>query len=197
MQLNSSKCQHVCFTRSHILYPSTYSIQNNQLKNVSSYKYLGVNINSELKWGTHINYILSAADRSLGYLKHHLRLEPHQLKKTAYTTLLRPKLEYASSIWDPHLAYQINEIEAFQNRAKRLVFSDYSRFSSITNSKIRANLPSLQLRRTISRLTLLHKFYYNNNLRSNIINNASVILPRLNHSCKLESITCRTTSFFK
>ena len=42
-----------------------------------------------------------------------------------YTSLVRPVLEYASSIWDPYLNKNILAIEMVQKRAARWVKSDY------------------------------------------------------------------------
>lgn len=58
-----------------------------------------------------MNSILSAANRSLAYLEQSLRPAPPQLRNTASIALLRTQREYASSVWNPHLAYQINGIK--------------------------------------------------------------------------------------
>lgn len=129
------KCKHVSCTRTNPVVSTVYSVMNNQIAAISSYKYLGVHIHYQLNWDTHINSVISSANHSLRYLKHHLRLAPPEIKKTAYLSIIRPNLEYASSIWDLYLAHHIHDIEAFQNRATRFIFSDYSRHSSVTHLK--------------------------------------------------------------
>ena len=42
-------------------------------------------------------------------------------KLLAYTTLCRPLVEYASSVWDPLLEYQTYDIEMVQHRAVRFI----------------------------------------------------------------------------
>ena len=40
-------------------------------------------------------------------------------KEQAYKTFVRPTLEYASTVWDPHTARNINAVEMVQRRAAR------------------------------------------------------------------------------
>ena len=55
-----------------------------------------------------------------------------EIKSKAYLTLVRPILEYASSVWDPHLIKDSDQIEKVQRAAARWVTSDYSWSSSVT-----------------------------------------------------------------
>ena len=47
------------------------------------------------------------------------------IKQSAYTTLVRPLLEYSSSVWDPHIKTLVNKIELVQKRAARFCHKDY------------------------------------------------------------------------
>ena len=67
-----------------------------------------------------------------------------EVKETAYLTLVRPCLEYASSIWDPYQSYLISGIEKIQRRAARWIFSDYSRYSSVNNMLTQLQWSSLE-----------------------------------------------------
>ena len=42
------------------------------------------------------------ANRTLDFLRHNLSSCPQDVKETAYKGLVRPVLEYASPVWDPH-----------------------------------------------------------------------------------------------
>ena len=46
-------------------------------------------------------------------------------------TVALPRLEYASSVWDPHTDCLKTSLEAVQRRAARFVRADYSRYSSV------------------------------------------------------------------
>ena len=49
------------------------------------------------------------------------------MKEAAYKTLVRPILEYGSSVWDPYTQGLQDELEKVQNRAARFVTRNYTR----------------------------------------------------------------------
>ena len=85
-----------------------------------------------LSWNTHISKISKKANQTLGFLKHNIKIHHEDLKATAYKTVVRPQLEYASSVWSPHTDTAIQQIEKVQRRAARWVKRDYSRTSRVT-----------------------------------------------------------------
>ena len=84
------------------------SLNNQILTKVDQAKYLGVTLSNELCWSPHINNTISQAHSSLGFLRRNLRGCPEKLTETAYISLVRSVLEYAATIWDPHLSKDIN-----------------------------------------------------------------------------------------
>jgi hypothetical protein len=67
---------------------------------------MGVTISDDLKWESHINNICGKANKTLGFLRRNLKI----VKAQACKSLVRPSLEYACSVWDPHLKSDINKI---------------------------------------------------------------------------------------
>jgi hypothetical protein len=59
---------------------------------------------------------------------------PTTIKAQCYTTLVRPTLEYASSIWSPSKKDSINKVEAVQRRAARFATGDYQHTSSVSHA---------------------------------------------------------------
>ena len=100
---------------------------------MTSARYLGVDISSGLSWNSHIDRITGNANSTLGFLKRYIKTKLLKVRETAYNTLVRPKLEYASPIWDPHTKDKISQIEKVQRRAAQWTTSNYDYRSSVTS----------------------------------------------------------------
>ena len=78
--------------------------------------------------------------------------------------MVRPQLEYASEVWDPHYVGDMELEKVYmQWRAACWVLNDDGRFSSVTSMLDQLSRPTLQIRRKISRLHIcIHctKFSY-------------------------------------
>ena len=85
--------------------PTQYTLHNCMLESVSSAKYLGVDISSDLSWDTHINRISKKANNTLGFLRRNIKNHSESLKSSAYlmrwvpiACLLRPRLVHGVPI---------------------------------------------------------------------------------------------------
>ena len=77
------------------------------------------------------------------------------MKEAAYKGLVRPVLEYGSSVWDPHTHGLQEELEKVQNRAARFVTGNYVfETGSMTGILGQLKWESLKKRRKDSRLTV-------------------------------------------
>ena len=71
---------------------------------------------------------------------------------------MRPHLEYASAVWDPHHSKYTDKIEMVQRTAARFATRCYARTpGTVTRLLDDLNWPLLQDRRKASRLTLMYK----------------------------------------
>jgi len=129
MEFNPYKCQVIHITRSKTPIPTQYT-HNCILESVSSAKYLGVDISSDLSWDTHKNRISKKANNTLGFLWRNIKIHPESLKSSAYK--VRPQLEYCSTVWCPFADSYISKLEVVQRRAARWVKHDYGQTSSVT-----------------------------------------------------------------
>ena len=102
--------------------------------------------------------VFTKANRTLGFLRRNLYSCPPDVKEAAYKGLVRPVLEYGSSVWDPHTHGLQEELEKVQNRAARFVTGNYVfETGSMTGILGQLKWESLKKRRKDSRLILLYK----------------------------------------
>ena len=147
-------------TRDHLTH--NYSLNNHTLQTVTREKYLGITISNDLNWSTHINTITNKCNSKLGFLRRNLSRCPQKLKETAYISLVRPTLEYAASVWDPHLIKDRKSLEAVQRKAARFVYGDYRRRASPTHMLNTLGWKNLEARRRDRRLNLMYNITHNN-----------------------------------
>ena len=100
--------------------------------------------------------IVVKANKSLGFVRRNLYPCSESTKRLAYVTIIRPKLEYATAVWDPYRQEQIASIEAVQRRAARFIKRDYNRTSSVTEMVQSLDLDLLEDRRKAHRLNILY-----------------------------------------
>ena len=58
-----------------------------------------------------VDRITANANRSLGFIKRNIKTKSPQIRETAYQSLVRPQLEYASAVWDPHTKDKAHKVE--------------------------------------------------------------------------------------
>ena len=163
MAFNVNKCNIVSITnmkKNKQRY--SYQMDGQPIKSIENTPYLGVNINSKLQWQQHINNISSAANRMLGFLSRTMRRCPQNLKESTYKAMVRPKLEYCSSIWDPHQQKYVAKLEMVQRRAARFVRNVPHKYTagpqpSATDMVNQLGWIPLKDRRHDTRITLLYK----------------------------------------
>ena len=156
MRFQPVKCNMMQLTRKRIKkMNASYTSEGTDLENVESIKYLGVTITSDLRWNTHVS---TKANRTLGFLRRNIYSCPQEVKEAAYKGLVRPVLDYGSSVWDPPGVVLEEELESVQKRAARFVTGNYNyETGSMTGNLEQLQWESLKKRRKDNRFILLYK----------------------------------------
>ena len=79
------------------------------------------------------------------------------MKETAYKTLVRPKLQYACSAWDPHHQKDNAALERIQRKVARFVTENYDRTTSVTEMLQDLQWDTLETMRRHARLSTVYK----------------------------------------
>ena len=162
LTLNALKCKFMVMSRLRTKSVPVPSLTLNEqpLERVSSYKYLGVNITENLLWSAHIEEISSKARQIIGlmYRQFYTWSSPQALLQL-YMSLVRPHLEYAAQVWNPHLIKDINRLEQVQKFALKICYKEWS--STYPELLEVSALPELSVRRKCLNLCYFYKLVNN------------------------------------
>ena len=158
---------------------------------VKSAKYLGV---SWMIWNGISTIICDKANRTIGFLRRNLNIGATSIKERAYFTLVRPLVEYASKVCDPHIQANVQKLEMVQRRAARYVKNRHRNASSVTDMLSTLRWQSLQDRRRDARLCMMYKV----GRRLVVIEKDKRLVPtkkkntRHSHARAYQVLSCRT-----
>ena len=157
MEFHPQKCQVLRITNKVKPIVTNYTIHNETLQCTMDAKYLGVTLDSKMKWKKHVGNIANKANKTLGFLNRQINQGSKAIKKQCYETYVRPILEYASSVWDPFYNTEINELEKVQRRAARFVHKNYDPAADSHELVKELGWQSLTQRRKNNKLVAFHK----------------------------------------
>ena len=127
-----------------------------------------------------------------GFLYRNLSQCPPHVKTTCFKLMVRPILEYATSVWDLQTNINIQALESVQRHAARFCLGDYSRYSSVTSMLLLLGLPSLQSRRLLAKLTIMYKII---NGHLHIPSNSLILNYHDSRDGCFTQLQCRTVSY--
>ena len=160
MEFNPSKCQVIQVTGSRKPINATYRLHGLVLETVTCARYLGVDISSDLTWRSHVDRVTGSATKTLNFVRRNIKTKNPSVREMAYNTLVRPQLEYAAAVWDPHTKGKTSQVEKVQRRAARWVSCNYVRLASVTDMTETLGWRSLAQRRADARLCLFYKIIH-------------------------------------
>jgi myo-inositol-hexaphosphate 3-phosphohydrolase len=114
MSFHPEKCNVLTISRKKQPIMNSYTLHCQQLEHVTTAKYLGVSITSDMKWNQHISNICKKANNTMSFLKRNLNIKNANIKEKPYKSLVRPTLEYACITWDSYLKEDKNRSVGWQ-----------------------------------------------------------------------------------
>ena len=158
LELNASKCKYMVISRKcqHHQPMNQLTISNALLEKVSDFKYMGVWLSDNLTWTKHVEQITKRATKQAGLIFR--RFYAHSSSesiKQLYVSFVRPHLEYAAPVWDPHCNSHINALERVQKFSLRMSYKAWD--EEYDNLLSRANLQPLAKRRKFLKVCYLYQ----------------------------------------
>ena len=100
-------------------------LDNEKLCNVRDCKYLGVNIDVNLTWSTHIDSLCKELNSIVWTLSRMRTVIPFESLMTIYKSIMQPKIDYAITVWGYSSESNIDKVQRMQNRAVRAMLNNY------------------------------------------------------------------------
>lgn len=139
--------------------PSLY-IGNDKIEEVSNHKILGITIDNNLSWSTHIKNIsknITSKSYQLRKIKHFLT---QQARKIFFTSYIQSSIDYASTLWDQASNNLIKSVVSVHKRAVKLVVNKSSSLTAADYQSI--NILPLRSKFLFNKGVLMHKILHGN-----------------------------------
>ena len=94
------------------------------LNRVHSIKCLGVLIDDELNWSSHVDKVIKISQRNISVIKRARTYLPQNSLKLLYNSLVLPHMDYCSAVWSNRYQSQTNQLRKVQKRAARLIMNE-------------------------------------------------------------------------
>jgi len=95
---------------------------------VNSCKYLGIILDSNMKFTEQFDSILSKLKRAIGIFSRAAKFIPSNTRITLFNTLILPHIDYCSTIWSTSIRkLNLSKIQRIQNRAMRIILECHPR----------------------------------------------------------------------
>ena len=116
---------------------------------------------STLAFDMHVDTIAKKANSTRAFLARNIPRCWRKVKQMAHTACIRPIVEYALPVWDPHTKRNTSIIEMVQNRFARNATGNFDRTCSVTSLLNCLNWPTLGERRHQYRLSVMYRIFHN------------------------------------
>ena len=170
LKFHPDKCKRMLITRTQAdnrVLPLTLSLDttpggtNKEIETVLHEKDLGVIIDNNLKFNSHIDASINKANKIMGLIRRTFDFLDVKTFRALYTALVRPIVEYGQAVWSPYHIGDIRRLESVQRNATRRV--NGLKGKSYSERLHLINLPTLRFRRLrgdmIETYKIIHQLY--------------------------------------
>ena len=119
LPFNIGKCSVIHYGKNNL--KMKYKLGDREMSISQEEKDLGVTFANDFNFKKHIRNICAKANGRVGLIKRTFSNLTREMFIPLYKSLIRPVLEYCSTVWAPMYRNQTNEIEKIQRRATKLV----------------------------------------------------------------------------
>ena len=121
LSLNIDKTYYMLFSNSLQFIPGHVQINGINLTKVDSIKFLGLYIDSDLSWKSHINFLTKVLSRNAGILNKLKDYFPTNILQIIYSTMISPYLNYGILAWGNTTQSLLDSLFLLQKRAIRII----------------------------------------------------------------------------
>lgn len=167
LELNIKKSNSITFYKNKSPVDFIYTINNLQIEKVDQIKDLGIILDRNLNFKSHIEYIVTKAKSRLAWVRRFSKeFDDPWVTKKLFMTFVLPILEYASQIWAPNYEYQIRNLESIQKQfllfaLRKFKWPNGFILPSYRHRLLLLDMNSLNDRRKIARICFVHSLLTN------------------------------------
>ena len=143
MRFNVSKCKVMHLGRRNIKYQ--YKMEGKEIEVTEEEKDLGVWMSNDMKPETHCEKAALSANTVLGMISRSFHYRTKETLIPLYKTFVRPRMEFAASVWNPWTEKDSEILESIQRKMMRMVSN--ARGSTYEEKLEDAGLTTLKERR--------------------------------------------------
>ncbi|XP_057310035.1 uncharacterized protein LOC130648032 [Hydractinia symbiolongicarpus] len=178
LKFNPDKCVAMRITtKNRLSSPCNYVMNGSALRNTSCEEDLGVLIDNHLTFSNHISLKVKKANQIMGLIRRTFDYMDNENFVLLFTSLVRPHIEYANTVWCTFLKKDMLIVENVQRRATKMLpgMKDLTYDERLRLLK----LPSLFYRRY--RADMIETFKITNNVYDEAVTE-NLLLPKLSNT---------------
>jgi hypothetical protein len=150
---------HITKKRENTILPAL-NLKGTLIEQVKSHCHLGVDLETEFTWQTHINRISVKASKCVGLMRRVCRELPRACLENLYLTMVRPIIEYGGVLFDGSPMNHTAPLDKIQREAGLVCTGAYKHTKNITLMK-ELGWNSLNTRRSMQKSCIMFKIQNN------------------------------------